>query len=356
MVKKLFTSEQVSCGHPDKMCDQISDAILDACLEQDKMSRVACEVLMKENHIVLAGEITSNAIIDYEKIIKNVLSDIGIENLDRFIIENYISKQSSDIALGVDIGGAGDQGIMFGYACNETPEKMPLAWSIATKALINLRNKHYDFLKPDAKSQVTIDYADKKHPRIDTFLISTQHIENISQQKIHEVVKQVMEETALEYNMNTDFKWLVNPTGKFVLGGADADAGVTGRKIICDSYGGYGRHGGGSFSTKDPTKVDRSAAYMARYLAKYVVTKGYATECEIQLAYAIGVAQPVSINVNCFGTETISIENIEKEIENKFDLSPLGIINFLHLRNPIYKRTSAYGHFGKEDLPWEQIK
>ena len=356
MYKKLFTSEQVSCGHPDKIADQIADAILDEAIRQDKMSRVACEVLIKEKHIVLAGEITTNANLDYLKIIDFVLKDIGLDGVENYQVENYISKQSADIAMGVDTGGAGDQGIMCGYACKETPEKMPLAWTLATKALIKLREKKYPFLKPDAKSQVTIDYTDEENVRIDTFLISSQHIEAVDYETLHSAIKAVMIETAEEYKLNTDFTVLINPTGKFVLGGADADAGVTGRKIICDSYGGYGRHGGGSFSTKDPTKVDRSAAYMARHLAKYVVTKGYADKCEVQLAYAIGVAEPVSINVECFGSETISVENIVNELYNHFDLTPNGIIRYLHLREPIYYKTASYGHFGKEYLPWEQIK
>ena len=355
MNKKLFTSEQVSCGHPDKICDQIADAILDEALKQDKFSRVACEVLIKEKHIVLAGEITTQAEINYLEIIDKVLKDIGLDGVENYHVENYLSKQSPDIAMGVDVGGAGDQGIMFGYACNETPEKMPLAWTLATKALLKLREKKYSFLKPDAKSQVTIDYTDKNNVKIDTFLISSQHIADVDRELLYSLIKEVMLETALEYGLNTDFKVLINPTGNFVLGGADADAGVTGRKIICDSYGGYGRHGGGAFSTKDPTKVDRSAAYMARHLAKYVVTKGYASECEVQLAYAIGVAEPVSVNVNCFNTETISVNDIEKEISEKFDLTPKGIINLFDLRRPIYYKTASYGHFGKDYLPWEQI-
>ncbi|MDD4036145.1 MAG: methionine adenosyltransferase, partial [Bacilli bacterium] len=279
MKRNLFTSEQVSEGHPDKICDQISDAILDACLEEDRDSRVAVETLIKNYNIVVAGEVTTNARLDIERIVKSVLIRIGLNDIDKYRVTNYLDKQSPDIAVGVDSGGAGDQGIMFGYACNETKEGMPLAYAIATKALINLRDLNHPKLGPDAKSQVTFDYDNN---RIDTFLISTQHKADVSLNEVTEIVSGVMKTTALEYNLNTDFKKLINPTGRFVIGGSHGDAGVTGRKIIADTYGGYARSGGGAFSGKDPSKVDRSAAYMARYLAKDIVLKkGWADKCEI---------------------------------------------------------------------------
>lgn len=353
MRSKLFTSEQVSSGHPDKICDQISDAILDACLEQDKDSRVAVEALIKNYHVVVAGEVTTNAKFDVLEIVQNVLKNIGLDNVEQYDVLNLLDKQSPDIAMGVNKGGAGDQGIMFGYACNETECGMPLAWVIATKGLINLRELHHPKLKTDAKSQVTIDYSNN---RIDTFLISTQHDENTTLDEVRELVSKVMINVAKEFNMNTDFKQLINPTGRFVIGGSIGDAGVTGRKTIADTYGGYAKHGGGAFSGKDPSKVDRSAAYMARHIAKdIVINKKWADECEIQLSYAIGVIHPISIHVECFNTNKISIDEILTYINNKYDLSPNGIIKYLDLKNIKYIDTTCYGHFGKEYLNWEKI-
>lgn len=348
---RYFTSEQVSMGHPDKVCDQISDAILDAYLEQDKNSRVAVESLIKNDNIIVAGEVSSSAKVDINKVIHNVLSDIKIDG--EYNITNLIDKQSSDIALGVDIGGAGDQGIMFGYACNETKECLPLAYVLAIKALINLKNLNHPKLKPDAKSQVTVKYIGNKI-EIDTFLISTQHTEDCSLDEVKEIVSDIMIKTAQKYKMNTDFKMLINPTGRFVIGGSFGDCGLTGRKIIADTYGGYGRHGGGAFSSKDPTKVDRSAAYMARYLAKYLLKKYGLSDCEVQLSYAIGVKEPVSISVNSdFKAANFQFE---KEIRENFDLTPQGIIDFLDLKNVKYYDTAKYGHFTNQKFNWEIIK
>jgi S-adenosylmethionine synthetase len=350
----LFTSEQVSLGHPDKICDQISDALLDAYLSEDKNSRVAIETLIKNNNIIVAGEVTSNTTVNVNNVIKSVLQDIGLENIDTYIITNLIDKQSPDIAMGVDIGGAGDQGIIFGYATNETPECLPLAYMLATKALIKLRELNHPKLKQDAKAQVTVDYTDDGI-KIDTFLLSTQHTEDIEQSEIYSIVSKVMKEVATEYNMNTDFKILVNPTGRFVIGGSFGDCGVTGRKIIADSYGGYAKHGGGAYSGKDYTKVDRSAAYMARYLAKHLLKKFSLAECEVQLAYAIGVAEPVSVNVNAKGNRIPSNEYLSGYVDQRFDLSPQGIINFLDLKNVSYYDTSKYGHFTNQTFNWERV-
>lgn len=347
--KYLFTSEQVSCGHPDKMCDLISDFLLDAYMKQDKYSRVAIETLIKDYNIVVAGEVTSNAKVNIGQTVVEALKYVGVDNIDKYVISNLIAKQSSDIALGVDAGGAGDQGIMFGYACRETENYMPLAHAIATRALIKLRELKHPLIKPDAKSQVTFDYAAE---RIDTFLISTQHSEDISHEDLFEVVHGVMVETAKEFNLNTDFKALVNPTGRFVIGGSIGDAGVTGRKIICDTYGGYARHGGGAFSGKDPTKVDRSAAYMARYLAIYVCKTYGADFCEIQLSYGIGIKEPFSVCVTTDLPEE-RCHQIAEFLQKVFDLTPAGIIDFLKLRDISYKDTTCYGHFGKPGLPWE---
>ena len=350
----LFTSEQVSLGHPDKICDQISDKLLDAYLSCDKNSRVAIETLIKNNNIIVAGEVTSKTNVDVDKVIGSVLQDIGLENINTYNITNLIDKQSPDIAMGVDIGGAGDQGIIFGYATNETPECLPLAYVMATKALIKLRELNHPKLRPDAKSQVTVDYTEDGI-KIDTFLISTQHTEEITQSEIHEIVSKVMKEVALEYNMNTDFKVLVNPTGRFVIGGSFGDCGVTGRKIVADSYGGYAKHGGGAYSSKDPTKVDRSAAYMARYLAKHLLKKYNFKYCEVQLAYAIGVTQPVSINVEYSSNEKHYLKDIIDYIYDNFDLSPQGIINFLDLKNIKYYDTAKYGHFTNQMFNWERV-
>ncbi len=353
-MKKLFTSEQVSNGHPDKMCDQIADAILDSCLIQDKSSRVAVEVLIKNYSIVIGGEITTTAIFNIQKIVEDVLLNIGINDVNKYNITNLLDKQSPDISMGVDTGGAGDQGIMFGYATNETPNFMPLAFAIATKSLVNLRGLNSSILLPDAKSQVTIEYIDGIATRINTFLLSSQHTEDAKTEDVYSTVHEVMIKTAKEFNMNTDFKVLINPTGRFVIGGSIGDAGVTGRKIICDTYGGYAHHGGGAFSGKDPSKVDRSAAYMARKIAKDIVKNDMAAKCEVQLSYAIGVAQPISIFVECFNTNKIDIQDIQKYIENNYDLTPKGIISTLDLLNVRYSDTSTYGHFGKDYLPWEK--
>lgn len=350
----LFTSEQVSLGHPDKICDQISDALLDAYLSEDKDSRVAIETLIKNNYITVAGEVTSNTKVDVDKVVRGVLSDIGLDNINTYKITNLIDKQSPDIAQGVDIGGAGDQGIIFGYATNETPEYLPLAYVLATRALLKLKELNHPKLKPDAKSQVTVDYT-KDGIKIDTFLISTQHTEDITQEEVYDIVSKVMKETALEYGMNTDFKILANPTGRFVIGGSYGDCGVTGRKIIADSYGGYARHGGGAYSGKDYTKVDRSAAYMARYLAKHLLKKYNLFECEIQLSYAIGIAQPVSMNVSFSAHEDISQQEMINYIYSSFDLSPQGIIDFLDLKNVKYYETSKCGHFTNQNFNWERV-
>lgn len=350
----LFTSEQVSLGHPDKICDQISDALLDAYLSEDKDSRVAIETLIKNNYITVAGEVTSNTKVNVDKVIRSVLSDIGLDNINTYKITNLIDKQSPDIAQGVNIGGAGDQGIIFGYATNETPECLPLAYVLATKALIKLKDLNHPKLKQDAKSQVTVDYT-KDGIKIDTFLISTQHTEDIAQEEIYSIVSEIMKETAKEYGMNEDFKILVNPTGRFVIGGSFGDCGVTGRKIIADSYGGYAKHGGGAYSGKDHTKVDRSAAYMARYLAKHLLKKYNFKYCEVQLAYAIGVVQPVSINVDYAGSEKYYLKNIVDYVKSNFDLSPQGIVDFLDLKNIKYYETAKYGHFTNQNFNWERV-
>lgn len=344
----IFTSEQVSMGHPDKICDQISDAILTDCLKHDKSSRVAVETLIKDDKVIVAGEVTTNHHYDTMAIVKSVLEPLGMM---KFNLIDLIGKQSSDIAQGVDTGGAGDQGLMFGYATDETKELLPLPFVLATKALEKLKELHHPMLGFDAKAQVSYDY-DKN--RIDTFLISTQHKEEMSLAKVSAIVTQVMLDVANDYHQNTDFKMLVNPTGRFVLGGSYADAGVTGRKIIADTYGGFCRHGGGAFSGKDPSKVDRSAAYMARKIACDIVREGFVKRCEVQLAYAIGKSEPVSIAVNTFETSPYSDESIVDMIRVRYDLTPKGIIETLDLLNVDYRLTTCYGHFGKENLPWEQ--
>lgn len=343
----IFTSEQVSMGHPDKICDQISDAILTDCLKHDKSSRVAVETLIKDDKIIVAGEVTTNHQYDTMAIVKSVLEPLGIL---KFHLIDLIGKQSSDIAQGVDSGGAGDQGLMFGYATNETKELLPLPYVLATKALLKLKDLNHPLLGLDAKAQVSYDY-DKK--RIDTFLISTQHKEEVNLAMVTGIVSQVMLEVAKDYHLNTDFKMLVNPTGRFVLGGSFADAGVTGRKIIADTYGGVCRHGGGAFSGKDPSKVDRSGSYMARKIACDLVREKIAKRCEVQIAYAIGKNEPVSIYVNSFGTSDYSDESIVEMIRVRYDLTPQGIIKELDLLNVDYTKTTCYGHFGKVDLPWE---
>ena len=376
-MKKLFTSESVTEGHPDKLCDYISDSILDSYLELDPYSRVACETVAGKGEIYITGEITSNAEIDIEQVVRNAIKEIGYcdskTDIDyktcNIIIK--LSKQSSDIALGVDksletkqgnqeLLGSGDQGLMFGFACNETEELMPLPISLAhklAKQLTFVRKQNIiDYIKPDGKVQVTVEYENNNPKRIDTIVISTQHKENVDLNILkkdikNEVINKIVPTELLDENT----KYFINPTGRFIIGGPLGDSGLTGRKIIVDTYGGYSRHGGGAFSGKDPTKVDRSASYMARHIAKNVVANGYATKCEVQLAYAIGVAHPVSVYVNTFGTNTISEEEISKKIVNKFDLTPNGIINYLDLRKPIYRLTTNYGHFGKANLPWEKI-
>ena len=376
-MKILFTSESVTEGHPDKLCDYISDSILDSYLALDPYSRVACETVAGKGEIYITGEITSNAEVDIEKVVRNAIKEVGYcdsaTDIDyrtcNIIVK--ISKQSADIALGVDksletkqgnqeLLGAGDQGLMFGFACDETKELMPLPISLAhklSKQLTYVRKQNIiDYIKPDGKVQVTVEYEDNKPKRVDTIVISTQHNENVDlnilkQDIKNEVINKIVPSELLDENT----KYFINPTGRFIIGGPLGDSGLTGRKIIVDTYGGYSRHGGGAFSGKDPTKVDRSASYMARHIAKNVVANGYATKCEVQLAYAIGVAYPVSVYVNTFGTNTISEEEISNKITDKFDLTPNGIIDYLNLRKPIYRLTTNYGHFGKENLSWEKI-
>ncbi len=351
--KYYFTSEAVSIGHPDHVCDMISDSILDECLKQDKYSRVACETMAKNDFIILSGEITTNAKVDVEKIVKDTVKRIGYTYTPRVL--NLLSKQSPDIAQGVDIGGAGDQGIMFGYANKETPEYMPLAITMAHKLIrlaTDLREEgKFKYAMPDMKSQVTLEYENGKAKRVDTMLMSIQHLANFNEKEFKDFIKnEIMIKVAKEYNLNTDFKVLINPTGKFVIGGPEGDAGLTGRKIIVDTYGGYAPHGGGAFSGKDPTKVDRSAAYMVRYLAKNIVASGIADECLLQLSYAIGVAEPISIFIDCKGTNKVDNDKIIKAIYDNFDLSPKGIIEKLELRNPVYRETCNGGHFGRRYL------
>ena len=377
-MRRLFTSESVTEGHPDKLCDYISDSILDEFLTKDKNARVACETVAGKGEIFITGEITSTAEVDIESVVRNAIKEIGYDNskLDMDYktckITISLSKQSPDIALGVDKSletkqgegikseGAGDQGLMFGFACDETEELMPLPISLShklSKRLTEVRkNKIIDYLRPDGKVQVTVEYEDGKPIRVDTIVVSTQHNADIDLELLkkdikEKVIKVVVPENLLDENT----KYYINPTGRFVIGGPLGDSGLTGRKIIVDTYGGYARHGGGAFSGKDATKVDRSAAYMARFLAKNIVANGYAKKCEIQFAYSIGVAKPVSIYVDTFGTNTIPEEEIVNKIEDKFDLTPRGIINYLELQKPIYRKTTNYGHFGKKDLAWEKI-
>ena len=366
MKKYYFTSESVTEGHPDKICDNISDTILDECLKQDRESRVAIETFVSNNNVTIAGQITTKANIDIEKIVREKLKEIGYDNEKTDIdyrtckINIDITKQSPDIALGVDTGGAGDQGIMFGFACDETPNYMPYAIYMAhklSKRLTEVRKKGIiPYLRPDGKTQVTIEYEDEKPKRIETILISTQHLEsaNLDQLK-KDIIEKVIKVEVPEKMMDENTKIYINPTGRFVIGGPLGDTGLTGRKIIVDTYGGYARHGGGCFSGKDASKVDRSAAYMLRFIAKNIVANGYAKKCEIQVSYAIGMKEPLSIYVNTFGTGTKTDEEIVELIKQKFDLTPDGIINYLNLKEPIYEETTNYGHFGKENLPWEKI-
>ncbi|MFH6737121.1 methionine adenosyltransferase [Streptococcus suis] len=344
-----ITSEQVSHGHPDKICDRISDAILTECLRHDKTSRVAVETLMKDNQVVVAGEVTTKHLFDVTAIVKDIVEPLGMKNVH---VTNLIGLQSPDIAQGVDVGGAGDQGLMFGYATDETPELLPLPYVLATRVLERLKAVNHPFLLDDAKAQVTYDYEKK---RIDTFLVSIQHTEQATKKKIRAVVTQAMMHVAQRYRQNVDFKVLINPTGRFVLGGSYADAGVTGRKIIADTYGGFCRHGGGAFSGKDPSKVDRSASYMARKIARDIVREGYAKRCEVQLAYAIGKKHPVSIAVDTYGTSKgYTDKSLAEMIRLRYDLTPQGMIDELGLLEVDYNLTSSYGHFGKKSLPWEK--
>jgi S-adenosylmethionine synthetase len=363
----LFTSESVTEGHPDKIADQISDAILDACIDQDPYSRVACETLTATGLVVIAGEITTKAYVDFQSLVRGVVAAIGYDNAlygfdsNTCAVISTINKQSGDIAMGVDVGGAGDQGMMFGYATNETAELMPAPISLAHKLTLRLtevrKNGTLPYLRPDGKSQVTVEYDENGKPyRVDAVVISTQHAETISSEELRaDILKNVIQATIPAELLDADTKYHINPTGRFVIGGPMGDTGLTGRKIIVDTYGGMGRHGGGAFSGKDPTKVDRSAAYMARYIAKNVVAAGLADRCEVQLAYAIGVAEPVSVLVETFGTGKVSDEKIAEAIRANFHLTPKGIIESLKLRRPIYKKTAAYGHFGRSDrdFTWE---
>ena len=366
MKKYYFTSESVTEGHPDKICDNISDTILDECLKQDRESRVAVETFVSNNNVTIAGQITTKANINIEKIVREKLKEIGYDNEKTDIdyrtckINIDITKQSPDIALGVDVGGAGDQGIMFGFACDETPNYMPYAIYMAhklSKRLTDVRKQGIiPYLRPDGKTQVTIEYEDDKPKRIETILISTQHLESVELETLRkDVIEKVINEEIPQNMMDENTKIYVNPTGRFVIGGPLGDTGLTGRKIIVDTYGGYARHGGGCFSGKDASKVDRSAAYMLRFIAKNIVANGIAKKCEIQVSYAIGMKEPLSIYVNTFGTGTKTDEEIVELIKQKFDLTPDGIINYLNLKEPIYEETTNYGHFGKENLPWEKI-
>ena len=385
MERRLFTSESVTEGHPDKICDQISDAVLDALMEQDPMSRVACETSITTGLVLVMGEITTNAYVDIQKIVRETIREIGYDrakygfDCDTCGVITAIDEQSSDIAMGVDMAleakenlmseddieaiGAGDQGMMFGFATNETPEYMPypiaLAHKLARKLTEVRKNGTLPYLRPDGKTQVTVEYDENDKPvRLDAVVLSTQHGEEVSQEQIHaDVKKYIFDEGLPQELIDENTKFFINPTGRFVIGGPNGDSGLTGRKIIVDTYGGYARHGGGAFSGKDCTKVDRSAAYAARYVAKNIVAAGLADKCEIQLSYAIGVARPTSIMVDTFGTGKLSDEKLVEIIRENFDLRPAGIIKMLDLRRPIYKQTAAYGHFGRTDvdLPWEKI-
>ena len=383
MEKRLFTSESVTEGHPDKVCDAISDAILDACMEKDPMSRVACETAVCTGFALVTGEITTNAYVDIQKIVRDTVKEIGYTKSEYGFDGNTcavlvaIDEQSSDIAMGVDKAleakqgnlqddldtGAGDQGMMFGYATNETEEYMPYPISLAHKLALQLTKVRKDgtlkYLRPDGKSQVSVEYDENGKPlRLEAVVLSTQHDEDVTQERIHEDIKKYVFDPILPKELlDENTKYFINPTGRFVIGGPHGDAGLTGRKIIVDTYGGYARHGGGAFSGKDCTKVDRSAAYAARYVAKNIVAAGLADKCEIQLSYAIGVAQPTSIMVDTFGTGKVADEKLLTAIRENFDLRPAGIIKMLDLRRPIYKQTAAYGHFGRNDLdlPWEKL-
>ncbi len=385
MEKRLFTSESVTEGHPDKVCDAISDAILDACMEKDPMSRVACETATCTGFVLVTGEITTNAYVDIQKIVRDTVKEIGYTKSEygfdgnTCAVKVAIDEQSADIAMGVDKAleakrqemseeeieatGAGDQGMMFGYATNETEEYMPYPISLAHKLALQLTKVRKDgtlsYLRPDGKSQVSVEYdVNGKPVRLEAVVLSTQHDADVTQEQIHEDIKKYVFNPVLPAELiDADTKFFINPTGRFVIGGPHGDAGLTGRKIIVDTYGGYARHGGGAFSGKDCTKVDRSAAYAARYVAKNIVAAGLAEKCEIQLSYAIGVAHPTSVMVDTFGTGKVSDEKLVEIVREQFDLRPAGIIKMLDLRRPIYKQTAAYGHFGRNDLnlPWEKL-
>ncbi|MGL4362137.1 MAG: methionine adenosyltransferase [Cellulosilyticaceae bacterium] len=384
MAKRLFTSESVTEGHPDKIADQISDSVLDAIFEQDPNARVACETALTTGLVLVMGEISTNCYVDINKIVRSTINAIGYDKPEYGFDGNScgvmvsLDEQSADIAMGVDEAleartgdmsneeieaiGAGDQGMMFGFACNETDELMPMPIALAhrlSRRLTEVRkNGQLEYLRPDGKTQVTVEYDDAKIVRIDTIVVSTQHSENVTQEQIHaDIMEHVIKPVIPAELLDDKTQYFINPTGRFVIGGPVGDAGLTGRKIIVDTYGGYASHGGGAFSGKDPTKVDRSAAYAARYVAKNIVAAGLATKCEIELAYAIGVAKPVSILVNTHGTGIITDERLAEIVQKEFDLRPAGIIKMLDLRRPIYKQTAAYGHFGREDvnLPWEQV-
>ena len=368
MSRRLFTSESVTEGHPDKICDQISDAVLDSILEKDPMARVACETTATTGMIFVMGEVTTNCYVDIEEIVRNTVREIGYTrakygfDADSCAVITSLKGQSPDIAMGVDNEGAGDQGMMFGFACNETDEYMPMPIYLAHKLARRLTEARktgvLSYLRPDGKSQVTVEYVDDKPVRVDTVVISTQHSPDVDHDTIEkDIIEKVIKEVIPAELLDEKTKYFINPTGRFVIGGPQGDSGLTGRKIIVDTYGGYARHGGGAFSGKDPTKVDRSACYAARHVAKNIVASGAADKCEIQLAYAIGVAQPVSVHVNTFGTGKIDDEKLEEIVQKNFDLTPKGIINRFDLRRPIYKQTAAYGDFGRNDLdlPWEKL-